>query len=151
VSRQSRRVYLDVSSLCRPFDDQNQLRIRLETDAVQLISSNVRAKNLILVVSPAHDVEIASIDDLAEREHLQLFLKQHGARVAFDLSRARQRAEELSKQGLGIADAAHLAYAEQAQADFVTCDDRLVRQCRRAGSRLWTGTPIAYCEKENLR
>jgi len=28
-------LYLDVCALCRPFDDQNQLRIRLETDYLQ--------------------------------------------------------------------------------------------------------------------
>ena len=27
-------LYLDVCFLCRPFDDQNQLRICLETDAM---------------------------------------------------------------------------------------------------------------------
>jgi hypothetical protein len=30
-------LYLDVCTLCRPFDDQQQLRIRLVTDAVLLI------------------------------------------------------------------------------------------------------------------
>ena len=28
----ARHVYLDVCALCRPFDDQNQMCIRLETD-----------------------------------------------------------------------------------------------------------------------
>jgi hypothetical protein len=46
MSLESRRVYLDVSALCRPFDDQAQMRIRLETDAVLLILSHVRSKNL---------------------------------------------------------------------------------------------------------
>jgi len=32
-------IYLDVCTLCRPFDDQSFLRIRLETDAVNLIMS----------------------------------------------------------------------------------------------------------------
>jgi hypothetical protein len=27
-----RRVYLDVCTLCRPFDDQTHIRIRLETE-----------------------------------------------------------------------------------------------------------------------
>ena len=145
------RVYLDVCALCRPFDDQSQIRIRLETDAVQLIVSHVRAGNLALIVSPAHDVEIAAIDNLAEREHWQLMLRQVGTRVPFDLSQARQRAEVLVRQGLGVADAVHLAFAEQAEADFVTCDDRLLRRCRRIQPGVWSGTPITFCDKENLR
>lgn len=148
---ETRRVYLDVCALCRPFDDQDQMRIRLETAAVLLILAHVRSRTLTLVVSPAHSVEIAAIEDLAEREHLQLLLQEIGTRISFDLPRARQRAEQLAQQGLGPADAAHLALAEQAESDFVTCDDRLLRQCGRIRPGIWCGTPIAYCEKEDLR
>jgi predicted nucleic acid-binding protein len=151
MSNQARRVYLDVCALCRPFDDQSQIRIRLETEAVQLILSHVRTGNLSLVVSPVHDAEIAPIDDLAERTHLQVMLQQIGQRVSLDLSQTRQRAEALVQQGLGPADAAHLACAEQAGADFVTCDDRLIRQCRRVKPGIWFGTPIAFCDQEDLR
>jgi hypothetical protein len=31
------KIYLDVSCLNRPFDDQGQVRIRLETEAVTII------------------------------------------------------------------------------------------------------------------
>ena len=151
MSNQTGRVYLDVCALCRPFDDQSQIRIRLETEAVQLILSHVRAGNLNLIVSPVHDAEIAAIDDLAERIHLQVMLQQIGLRVPLDLSEARQRAEILVQQGLGPADAAHLACAEQVRADFVTCDDRLIRQCRRVKPGIWFGTPIAFCDQEDLR
>jgi predicted nucleic acid-binding protein len=96
-------------------------------------------------------VEIAAIDNLAEREHWQLMLRQIGTHVPFDLSQARQRAEVLVRQGLGVADAAHLAFAEQAEADFVTCDDRLLHRCRRIQPAVWCGTPVTFCDKENLR
>jgi hypothetical protein len=60
-----------------------------------------------------------------------MMLQQIGHRVPPDPSQARLRAEALVQQGLGPADAAHLAYAGQVGADFVTCDDQLIRQCRR--------------------
>lgn len=131
--------------------DQTQMRIRLETDAVQLILSHVRSGNLILVISPVHNIEIGAIDDLTEREQLLSMLRQLGHQVAFDLKRVRNRAEQLTQQRLGPADAAHLAFAEDARADFVTCDDRLLRQCRRVRPGVWFGTPIAFCDKEDLR
>jgi len=149
--KQPRRVYLDVCALCRPFDDQSHIRVRLETEAVQLILSHVRAENLALIISSVHDVEIAAIDDTAERIRLQVMLEQIGLRVAVDTSQTRQRAEALVQQGLGPADAAHLAWAEQAGCDFVTCDDRLLRQCRRIKPGVWFGTPITFCDKEDLR
>ena len=44
MSGSTNRVYLDVCALCRPFDDQAHMRIRLETEAVQLIlAMSVRA------------------------------------------------------------------------------------------------------------
>gem|GEM_PF-1482095 len=39
----------------------------------------------------------------------------------------------------------------ESRADFVTVDDRLLKQCRRVQATVWYGTPLAYCEKENLR
>lgn len=150
MTESAKRVYLDVCTLCRPFDDQAQMRIRLETEAVQLILSHVRSSNLPLIVSPVHDIEIRAIDNPIEREHLLSTLSEIGYRVVFDLRRVRQRAEELSEEGLGSADAAHLAFAEAAVASFVTCDDRLIRQCRRVQPDVWCGSPVAFCSEENL-
>lgn len=56
----NRLVYLDVCALCRPFDDQSRMRIRLETEAVNLILEHVRKGTLTMIASPAHDVEIAA-------------------------------------------------------------------------------------------
>jgi len=148
---QTHRVYMDVCALCRPFDNQDQMRIHLETAAVMLIIGHIRSKSLTMIVSPVHNVEIAAIKEVAEREHLQLLLQEIGTRISFDLPQARQRAEQLVQQGLGPADAAHLALAEQAGSDFVTCDDRLLRKCRRIRPTIWCGSPIAFCEKEDLR
>lgn len=146
-----KQVYLDVCALCRPFDDQSQMRIRLETEAIQLILSHVRSKGLTLLVSPVHIAEITAIEDGAEREHLLTLLQQIGQAMTVDLPRTRQRAEALTARGFGIADAAHLAFAEAATAAFVSCDDRLLRQCRRADVAVWYGAPIAFCDKENLQ
>lgn len=147
----SRRVYLDVCALCRPFDDQRQARIRLETTSVELILAHVRRKKIELIVSPIHDAEIEATADREERSQLTFLLKQLGFRPVFDLPAAQQRAGHLTAQGMGIADAAHLVLAEQAQAEFVTVDDRLLKMCRRVKPAVWCGTPLAYCDKEGLK
>lgn len=72
-------------------------------------------------------------------------------RPDYDLPRCRQEAEELARRSIGVADAAHLAFAIAARADFVTCDDRLVRRVRRVGLPVWAGSPVAFCQKEDLR
>ena len=146
-----RPVYLDVCTLCRPFDDQTQIRIRLETEAVQLILSHIQLESLTCIVSPVHRIEIGAISDFTEREYLLALLQKVGTEVAIERIAVRERAEALAEQGVGPADAAHLAFAEAAGADFVTTDDRLVRQCQRVGAAVWCGNPVAYCEKEDLR
>lgn len=142
---------MDVCALCRPFDDQQQARIRLETNGVELILLHVRQGTLDLIVSPAHTVEISAISEAEERQQLLMLLTQLGVLPRFDLEVVRQRAEQLAGLGLGLADAVHLAFAEAALADFVTVDDRLLKQCRRITPAVWCGTPLLYCEKENLR
>jgi predicted nucleic acid-binding protein len=152
TSEQSRRrVYLDVCALNRPLDDQNQLRIRLEADAVQLILGHVRSGDLVLIISPAHRVEIAANPDPARRQHTESLIAEIGTDADLDLGQARRRAISLLEKGLKPADAAHAALAEQAGCDFVTVDDRLLRQLQRADMTVWFGNPVAYCEKEGLQ
>ncbi|HSW44151.1 MAG TPA: hypothetical protein VLM89_01100 [Phycisphaerae bacterium] len=55
------RVYLDVSCLNRPFDDQTQPRIRLEAEAVGLILKHVDLGKWRAVSSQMADIEIAAI------------------------------------------------------------------------------------------
>jgi hypothetical protein len=39
-------IYLDTCSLCRPFDDQSKLRIKIETEAVQFIFEQIKKRKL---------------------------------------------------------------------------------------------------------
>ena len=55
------KVYLDVCTLCRPFDDQRLMRIRLETDSYYLIIKAVQNGELRMIVSPAHLVEVRAM------------------------------------------------------------------------------------------
>ena len=151
MSSQPKCIYLDVCALCRPFDDQRQARIRLETTSVELILSYVRKKKIKMIVSPIHDAEIAATADREERSQLMFLLQQLGVLSTPDLQVVQQRAERLTAQGMGVADATHLAFAEQSRAEFVTVDDRLIRMCRRIKPTVWCGTPLAYCEKEELK
>ena len=51
------RVYLDICSLKRPFDDQRQPRVREEAMAVAAIVDRAEAGEITLIRSPAHLVE----------------------------------------------------------------------------------------------
>ena len=146
-----KNIYIDVCALCRPFDEQEYMRVRLETEAVNLILSKVRDGNYKLIVSPVHIKEIEAISDTIERVELQIVLNEWGEQIHVNMAETRSRAEDLVNLGFGIADAAHVAFAEQAEVPFISCDDRLIRKCINHKINVWCGNPVAFCEKENLR
>jgi hypothetical protein len=88
-------LYLDVCVLCRPFDDQNQLRIRLETDAVFLILRRIETGLYRALVSPAHYKEVGAIREISERLEMESLLSRLDKSCKYDLVQARYRAEAL--------------------------------------------------------
>jgi predicted nucleic acid-binding protein len=132
------RVYLDMCSLKRPFDDQRQPRVRDEAVAVAGIIVRAEAGEIALVRSPAHLVE----NDANPREDRRLAapLWIDGAAVTVPLDDTVEiRARELDALGFQPLDALHVAFAERAGARwFVTCDDGLLRLAERLGKTLRT-------------
>ena len=132
------RVYLDMCSLKRPFDDQRQPRVRDEATNVAVIVARAEAGEIALVRSPAHLVE----NDANPREDRRLAaaLWINGAAVNVPLdAEVEIRARELDALGFQPLDALHVAFAERAGARwFVTCDDRLVSLAARLGGALRT-------------
>lgn len=147
----SESIYFDVCTLSRPFDEQHYLRIKLETEAFNLILSGVKNGNSVMLFSPVHIKEINAIRDAAERVELLTLLEKLGKSVKVNVARTRERAEEFARSGFGVADAAHVAFAEQAGAEFISCDDALIKKCLNHSVKVWCGNPVAFCEKEGLK
>ncbi len=146
-----KKIYLDVCSLCRPFDDQNYIRIRLETDAVNLILTKVRSNIYQLMKSKVHEFEIRHISDKYEQIELLGLLDKYGNNISIDPKKLRTRAEELVSFNYGIADAAHVAYAESFESDFISCDDKLIRKCEKHVTLINCYNPVSFCKMENLK
>ena len=144
-------LYLDICTLCRPFDDQSLLRIRLETDAYYLIVQALQDKKYSMVVSPVHIEEASAIRDVEERREILAILEKLGTAVECDMAAARARGEYLHSRKFGIADAAHVAFAEAIADVFITCDDRLVRKCRREKVGVVTVNPVEFTMAEDLK
>ena len=144
-------IYIDVCALSRPFDDQSYLRIKLETESLNLILSNIKKGKYRLLVSPVHFKEIKAIPETYERIELQAILEILGVSIKANLSKVRERADELVKLNFGIADAAHVAFAEHGKAEFITCDDVIIKKCLNHKIGVWCGSPLSFCEKEMLR
>lgn len=145
------RVYLDVCALCRPFDDQSALRIRLETDAYYLIVQAIEAGAFQLIVSRVHHKEVNAIRDLQERYEILSLFETLGNKADCDPSRARSRAEELHSKGFGVADAAHAAYAEFCADYLITYDNKFLMKCKREIAHLRAMNPVEFCIEKELQ
>ncbi|KAF1082743.1 MAG: hypothetical protein GQF41_0510 [Candidatus Rifleibacterium amylolyticum] len=98
------KIYLDVCTICRPYDDQSYLRIRLETDAYYLILNYVKSSRFVLMVSPVHYYELKSIENDQERISALSILGNLGVHINCDRQLAKQRTEELIAKGFGLGD-----------------------------------------------
>lgn len=143
-------LYIDVCTLCRPFDDQNQMRIRLETDAWYLILNAIKHGDYEMAVSAVHRQEISAISDAQERYELMSLLSRYGLTKACDQKAVRARAEDLHNVRFGVADAAHVAYAEAVSDMFISCDDKLLKKCRAHTIAIPAINPVEFCTQEHV-
>ncbi len=58
---------------------------------------------------------------------------------------------KLASLGSAPADAAHVAFAEAGNAEFITCDDKLLKKCQKYKIHTWYGSPVHFCVKEDIR
>lgn len=125
------KIYLDVSCLNRPFDDQSQTRIRLETEAVALVMERMDLGVWEQVSSQMATLEVEAIGDPERKECVQTLLEDVEICVRLT-DKEFSRAAILEKLGFKAADALHVAAAETAVADvLLSCDDRLCRLAKR--------------------
>jgi predicted nucleic acid-binding protein len=150
VCGMKKRLYLDVCTLCRPYDDQTLLPIRLETDAYYLIMSHVDQGKYVAVASPVHFAEVADIDDIYQRIELEQLLGRCSAKATYSAI-VGERARNLVKCRIGVADAAHVAFAEGSADIFITCDKDLIRRCRTSHVKIEVCSPLEFVTKEELK
>lgn len=126
------KVYLDACCLNRPFDDQSQFRIRLETEAVLLVLEKFYRREWKWIGSDALLSEIRRNPDVENRQRALALLSNTHETVRLT-EEILQRAEKFEQAGMGAFDAIHLASAEYAGADvLLTTDDRLIKTCKRS-------------------
>jgi len=146
-------VYLDACCLNRPFDDQAQPRIHLESEAVLMILARFRQREWEWLGSPVLDLEINQIADPIRKARIKLLMFAIH-RVVPVQAAAETRGKELSALGLPAADALHVACAESGNAGvFLTTDDRLLRQANRLAAqlRIRVENPLTWIKEQDLK
>lgn len=124
------RIYLDACCVNRPFDDQTQQRVRIESEAIRLILEACGQGSHRWVTSEVVEDELRRTPD-AQRRSMALDLLRFADEHLMITPQAIALARGYVTQGIGPVDALHLALAEAGACDMLlTTDDDFVRRAR---------------------
>lgn len=124
------RVYLDNCSYNRPYDDQSQMRIHLETQAKLHIQDMIRKEQIELVTSYILDFENSNNRSIQKKQTIEKFMKEYATLYVSNKNEKdiTMIANAIMETGVKEKDAYHVACAVIAKCNyFVTTDDRLLK------------------------
>jgi hypothetical protein len=130
------KLYLDMCCLKRPFDDQTDARVQVETTALEAILQLCRTGRQEMVGSDALRFENSRNPNPQRREFAETLFGL-AARDVRHAPTIERRAQDWQNAGVPLLDSLHLASAEQIGADvFCTCDDVLLSRAGRVSTTL---------------
>ena len=124
------RIYLDNCSYNRPYDNQSQMRIYLETQAKLYIQELIKQKKLKLVTSYVLDYENSRNRSSQKRMATEKFMEDYATFYVSNRNenRIKEYATTIMETGVKEKDAYHVACAILAECEyFITTDDRLLK------------------------
>lgn len=124
------KIYLDNCCFNRPFDDQKQIKIRLEAEAKLFIQDKIIRNEVKLVWSYILDLE----NYYNPFEERKISIEQWKNSASMDIVETPEIlniTSRLVKKSLRNKDALHLACAIAVKCDyFITTDDSIIKKCK---------------------
>ena len=122
------RIYLDNCCFNRPFDDQSQLRIRLESEAKLKIQDDIKEGVFQLIWSYILQSE-NEVNPYDERQRVVRVWKKHAIMDISETPSILEKGAKLMQMGLWTKDALHIACATEAECEwFLTTDDKILNK-----------------------
>ncbi len=126
------RVYLDNCMFNRPFDDQTQIRIRLEAEAKLYVQDKIKNTCIELIWSYILEIENSQNPHDERRIAIQKWKNLSTIKIV-ENPKILANANQLLKFGIKSKDALHVASAVEGKADyFLTTDDKLLSGINRS-------------------
>ena len=124
------RLYLDNCCFNRPFDDQSQIRIRLETEAKLKIQEEIISGTFQLIWSYILDYE-NNRNPYQERKLRIKKWKRYAIEDVEENPVVIETAKILNKKGFHKIDSLHIACAIISKSEyFLTTDDQILKRAR---------------------
>lgn len=143
------RIYLDLCCFNRPYDDQLQTRIRIETEAKLLLQQKVVDNECQLLWSSILDFE-CSQNPYEEHRIAILQWRRLACEIIMADKQVVQLAHKFAQGGVVEFDALHAASSVAGRSDvFITTDDRLLKKLQKIGSivAMLPQDALAFLEK----
>lgn len=137
------RIYLDNCCFNRPFDDQAQIRVRLEAEAKLKIQEEIRSGRLQLVWSYILDYENNKNPYQERKERIRNW-KMYAVSDVQESSELLKAANFLNQQGIQKIDCLHIACAILSKCEyFLTTDDGILN-CGKMIDNIKIDNPIGF-------
>ena len=124
----SLKIYMDICCYNRPFDDQTQISIRLETEAKLHIQANIRANEYSSVWSYIHELE-NDANPYEEKRNAIAPWKDVAVEYCPSSDGILSAGKRIMASGIKAKEALHLACAIESGCDyFITTDKGLTNK-----------------------
>ena len=122
-------MYLDNCTYNRPFDNQSQMRIYLETQAKLYIQKLIHDGSLSLAISYVSYYENGNSPNSKSKITIKKFFENATIFINFDKANIiEKRANKIMEYAVKAKDALHISCAIEAKCDyFITTDDGILK------------------------
>ena len=138
-------VYLDNCCYNRPFDDQTQERVHLESEAVLSILKMGQMKKAVIVGSEILELEMNRMIDGNKKQKVLDLYKVAGMHIQYTDKIRKRSAYIMSVSNIRTFDSLHIAAAEEANADvLLTTDDKFEKMAEELDLKTRVINPLRF-------
>ena len=138
-------IYLDNCCYNRPFDDQTQERIHLESEAILMILQRRQAGIYRVVGSNILELEMERMHDAAKKQKVKELYKAADLHINYTENIKKRSKEIMVLSKIRTFDSLHIAAAEEAKADvMLTTDDKLEKMAEKLDLKVRVMNPLKF-------
>lgn len=138
-------IYLDNCCYNRPFDDQTQERIHLESEAILTILQRRQAGIFKIVGSNILELEMERMHDATKKQKVKELYKVADLHINYTENIKKRSKEIMKLSKIRTFDSLHIAAAEEAKADvMLTTDDKLEKMAERLELKVRVMNPLKF-------
>lgn len=139
------KIYLDNCCYNRPFDDQTQERIHLESEAILTILKRGEIGVYQIIGSDILRLEIERMSDGVKKQRVKELYQVASMSISYSEEIKDRAAEIVSTSKIRNFDSLHIASAEVAGVDvLITTDDKLEKMSAKLNLKIKVMNPLKF-------